>query len=561
MGIFTRTSADPVEVPRASKAYNAPRPLTAAAQRVQLDDKAEIERFKARRSGDVWQTTCWEYYDAIGEIKYSGGLVGSIMSRVRLFPAGVTSDDTIPSALDEIDDLAPGVEEAARRALYSLNTANGGIPGLLRDVAINLFVAGECYLVRTPERLGSGEPERWQIKSVDELVPLDGRGAKWAIRERRNAGRNELIELPPRSVAVRIWRMHPRFSAEADSSMRGLIEMMDELMLLNRSMRATTRSRLNAGMLFVPDELAVSASVDGLARPEVDAADITEIADDGGDDFEEELIDAMTTPIADESSASAVVPLLVRGPSEFADRIKLIKFERSFDVQMVQRAERVLDRILAGLDIPKDVVNGLSGVKYSNAVQIEESLYRGHIEPLALLICDALTVGFLRPVLKAQGFTDSDISRVVLWYDPSAVTTKPDRASAATQGYQLHELSGAAWRRANGFSDADKPDPIETAQRVAVQRGALSEPITEALWQLLIPQLMAQVRQQTLAQNPELSDTAQTLINGAPAGSSEPAATPTDSAGAPDPAAAISDEAAPGSPAPSAGPPPGLVEP
>ena len=52
----------------------------------------------------------------------------------------------------------------------------------------------------------------------------------------------------------------------------------------------------------------------------------------------------MTTPIRDEDSASAVVPLIIRGPAELGDKIKQFKFERSFDPALAQRADRVLER-------------------------------------------------------------------------------------------------------------------------------------------------------------------------------------------------------------------------
>src|SRR5690606_40504721 len=125
---------------------------------------------------------------------------------------------------------------------------------------------------------------------------------------------------------------------------------------------------------------------------------------------------AMSTPIEDETSAASVVPLLVRGPAELGKDLKHITFSRPFDEQMVHRADRVLDRILQGLDVPKDTVTGLANVKYSNAVQIDESLYKAHIEPMLLLLADAFTVVYLRPALIKDGWSQADVSRVAVWY-------------------------------------------------------------------------------------------------------------------------------------------------
>lgn len=485
-----------------------------------MTDRNELERLKARRSQDKWQDDAWEFYDLIGEVKYAFNLVGSVMSRVRLYPGYVTGTDVAPSNAKNVEELPAGVASAADAVLRRLDTAHGGHPGLLKDAAINLCVAGECYLVQEPARPGTGRPETWSIKSVDELVALPNtssreRSALFGIRKRRGTGTAGVDPLASNAYVGRIWRMHPRFSDESDSSMRGLLELCDELLLLSRAVRATARSRLNAGALFVPDELSVSRD-----QPE----DINPVPEEGvqeplpleeQDSFEEELIDSMTTPIADEESAAAVVPLIIRGPAELGDKIKHIKFERSFDAQLTQRYDRVLERILQGIDVPKDIVSGLANIKYSNAVQIEDSFYKSHIEPLALLICDALTVVYLRPAMKSLGYDDEVVSKLVVWYDPSEIVTAPDKAGAANQGHTTYALSDDAWRRANGFSDQDAPTAEEVLRRIVVARGNLSDTLTEALLRRLDPDLFEQIREQSLEESPApLPQNVQDLLQG-----------------------------------------------
>jgi hypothetical protein len=203
----------------------------------------------------------------------------------------------------------------------------------------------------------------------------------------------------------------------------------------------------------------------------------------------------MTTPIRDEESASAVVPLIIRGPAELGDKIKQFKFERSFDPALAQRADRVLERILQGLDVPKDVVTGLANVKYSNALQIDEALYKAHIEPLMLLIADALTIVYLRPYLVAQGFSPTEVEKIVIWYDPSAVATRNDRAADADSGFDRGAVSLQTWRRAHGFSEADAPTPTELAIRMLSERGAITPELTEAMLNSIAPELMGAVKQ------------------------------------------------------------------
>ena len=494
--------------------YNEPRPITAAATRLNIGDKTQIESLKSRRAGDVWQDAAWEYSDLVGEAGYAARLIASVTSRVRLYPAYIEDEENEPTHVRAADDLSDEVKKAASDALRLLGTGNGGIAGLLRDAAMNLFITGECYLVQQPGQMLMGVPETWQIRSVDELVTTSGKTAGVQIKPHRHAKATEFIKLPKNAFVGRIWRMHPRYSDEADSSMRSQLELLDELLLLNKSARKTLKSRLNAGILFVPDDISNMSQSDGDIDDNTDT--YAEESDDNSDSFEEELIVAATTPIADEGSASAVVPLIVRGPADLADKIRHITFEQSFDEAQTRRAEKVMDRILAGLDIPKEAVAGIADSKYANAVVIEESLFKAHVEPLVLLIVDALTVVFLRPVLRAMGFDEDVVSRLVVWYDPSAITTKPSKAEAATIGYEHRIISGAAWRRENGFAESDAPTPEENGIRTAFERGLLSEPMTEMLFRLAMPEIMQQVKQQAVEQSPSGQSLNEVLDNNAP---------------------------------------------
>jgi hypothetical protein len=479
-------------------AYSYPRSLTAAAVQVKTNDKGEYEQFKIRRnaSSSAWQAEAWEYYDAIGEIKYAFNLVASVVSRIRIFAAAVDDPSQAPVAANESRSVDAGLASAAERALNRLNSAYGGQPGLLKDAALNLSVAGECYLVQMPARRGTGEPESWDIRSVDEVV-ADSRGMFNVIgRREQSTGRGgDATPLGKNAFVGRIWRSHPRFSDEADSSLRGLLDMCAELLLLNRTFRATARSRLNAGALYLPDGLSVAAQGDpDYPYDSEDGIGAGFTAEEAEDEFEEQLIDAMTTPIRDEESASAVVPLIIRGPAELGDAIKQFKFERSFDPALAARSDRVLERILQGLDVPKDVVTGLANVKYSNALQIDESLYKAHIEPLMLLIVDALTVVYLRPYLIANGYTESEVSRITVWYDPSAVSTRNDRAADADSGFDRGAVSYDTWRRAHGFSDQDAPTPTEVALRLLQDRGSITPELTEAMLGAVAPEIMNAVK-------------------------------------------------------------------
>lgn len=547
--------------------YNAIRPLTAAAAQLKVGNRGEADQFRQRRSSvtTMWQNEAWEYYDAIGEVKYAFNLVASIASRIRLFAAVVDDPAETPVPVKASQSVDQALADAAERALSRLDSAFGGQSGLLRDAALNLSVTGECYLVQIPARIGSGEPETWNIHSINELnVTAQG---QYFLTQQRNpsAGMTGAspnapgsIILPPNAFASRIWRPHPRYSAEPDSSMRGVLDLCSELLLLNRAARATERSRLNAGALYVPDGLSVAANPDS-DNPYEDPDNATSMMDDAADEFEENLIEAMTTPIEDESSAAAVVPLIIRGPAELGDKIKQFKFERSFDDSFQTRSDRILERILQGLDVPKDTVTGLANIKYANAIQINESLYKAHIEPMLLLIADSITVAFLRPYLKNLGYDPAQVDRLVVWYDPSTMATRNDAAQDADAGYDKLALSGDTWRRAHGFSDGDAPTPNELILRILIEKGVMSPELSEALMTAIAPQILGEARNSSQASSvaPIPGDVAQAL-GGAPGAPGAPA-TPDAAAPAANPADSADNGADPTSAGPP--PPPNLAEP
>ncbi len=493
--VFTNTAQ--------SATYSTPRTLTAAAAQIKVNDKGEYEQFRIRRSAgsSAWQAEAWEYYDAIGEIKYAFNLVASVVSRIRIYAAVVDDPSETPISVRQSELIDDRLASAAERALGRLNSAYGGQAGLLRDAALNLAVAGECYLIQMPARPAYNLPESWDIRSVDE-VTTDPRGGFNVIGRREQSTSSQgpsgqAAKLGKNAFVGRMWRSHPRFSDEADSSLRGLLDLCAELLLLNRTFRATARSRLNAGALYLPDGLSVASQGDGdFPYDSEDGIGPNFTAEEAEDEFEEQLMDAMTTPIRDEESASAVVPLIIRGPAELGDKIKQFKFERSFDPALAERSDRVLERILQGLDVPKDIVTGLANVKYSNALQIDESLYKAHIEPLMLLIADALTVMYLRPYLVANGFEEAQVNRIVVWYDPTAIATRNDRATDADAGFDRMAVSANSWRRAHGFSDADAPTPKEIALRLLQERGVLTPEFTEAMLSAVAPEVINTVRSQ-----------------------------------------------------------------
>jgi hypothetical protein len=183
---------------------------------------------------------------------------------------------------------------------------------------------------------------------------------------------------------------------------------------------------------------------------------------------------------------------------------------------------------MQGLDVPKDIVSGLANVKYSNALQIDESLYKAHIEPLMLLIADALTIVYLRPYLLANGFTEPEVERIVVWYDPSQVATRNDRAADADMGFDKMAISYETWRRTHGFSEAEAPSPTEITLRMLIEKGMITPELTEAMLGVVAPDVMEKIRgaAQAASPAPVPEDALQALQGEPPAGGEAPAEAP-----------------------------------
>lgn len=94
----------------------------------------------------------------------------------------------------------------------------------------------------------------------------------------------------------------------------------------------------------------------------------------------------------------------------------------------------------------------------NSAWAIDEGALKAHIAPLAELICDSLTRGYLQPRLAASG---EDPSEWVVWYDMSELALKPDRSGNAVLAYDRMELSGETLRRELGFDEDDAPQPAD----------------------------------------------------------------------------------------------------
>lgn len=489
-------------VPATAREYDHPRSMTAAAEVIGIHRNHD-RVMQERRKTQQWQDAAWEYFDQIGELKYAFGLMSQIVSRALLYPAVISDRSEIPV---DISDYIKSIEsksgetpeklrDAATHARRIVETfVRSGQSELLRTMALNFSVPGDCYLVG----LGEG---RLTIASSSEV---SFNGSKVFLR--RSISSSSQVELKDKAHVARMWRAHPRYQGDADSSMLGILDQCEKVTLFDQVLRSLGRSRLNAGVLAIPNGVSVV----------------------GGEDLATALSKLTVDPVESEASASSVTPLLLQGPPEMADQIKWIEIGRTIDEKFMDAYETAIDRMLAGVDLPKDIVSGLSDTKFANAVVIDDALYKAHIEPMLLLICDSLTSGLLRPMLHASGIPSEMADRFVVWYNPNQILTRPDRSQAANDGFMHYLISGEAWRRARGFSEMDRPSDDEILRRMAIHKTQIPQEIASPLIESIHPEFFAAERAAARSDAGIPEDVSNLLDGGTPEGEVPPPTASTD---------------------------------
>jgi hypothetical protein len=401
-----------------------PQAVTAAATVVKGPQSQFLQHTQA------WQAEAWGFYDSLGEFNTAAWWLANMLSRVRLRAAEVTADADEPSIVDK------GI---ASEIMGALAGGVGGQSNIMRGLALQLTVPGDCYLI------GEGDigAESWTIRSIDEVRAQNGKFQVVTERIPNVAW----TDLPSGSLPVRIWRPHARFYHLADSTARAALPVMRELELVNRHITAQYLSRLaSAGVLVLPEEVTFPVRAEFEDAPDPFTAEWIEIA-----------AEAIRTP----GTASAVIPIPIKVPGEFVDKIRHIDFTLKLDDKVIEKRESAIHRLANKLDIPAEVLTGMSKINHWTAWQLDEGALKTHIAPTAEAICDSLTRGYLHPRLKASGMPDKEIAQYAVWYDMSELAVRPDRSENAQATYDRMELSGRALRREGGFDEDDAPTPDE----------------------------------------------------------------------------------------------------
>jgi hypothetical protein len=416
---------------------HAERGLVGAIQSV----TAAATRILTKRKGGVYSTNngsaavAWDLFDTVPEVGTYADWVSNAMSGARLF-AGVSQPDGTVKPLP--DDS---------RAAQLVSSIAGGMDGqsvLLGDFGTNLAVAGEAWLIITPDvDSDTFAGDHWVVLSTEEVKVQRGKikatidGDEIDIPEYDPDG-PEQLDAP---VAIRVWKQSPRKREWATSPVIRSIAVLEELRLLNAAVAAIARSRITGrGVLLIPAGTRFPAQT-GQEQAE--------------DSLLDTFIEVASTAIREPESAAATVPIVLEVPGDLIQSVKWLQFSSEFDALALQLRDEAIRRFATGADVPAEVLLGLGDTNHWGAWAITAEALKMGAEPRLGLVCQALTSEWLQPLLAAEN--DPDAAGVVVWYDTSGLRSSSNKSAAAIEAYKEGLISDEAARRELGFAEADAP--------------------------------------------------------------------------------------------------------
>lgn len=432
--------------------------VSSARRLLEADKKDKKGLSRSKEKVNNWQSEAWDYYDLVGELHFLVNTLAGQLSRATLYVGYQDDFNADPERVEDIE--ITGVLEA-------LGDSRGRMSQLLFRLAVNLYIAGEGWLVGVPEK----DPETKLRGKLDgsDLNTLDWRVLSTSEVSMKQEGlvvlnldSDETLERPLDDVfLVRIWKEHPRKSWEADSSVRSSLPILSELVKLTMHVSAQTDSRLaGAGILVIPQ-----SAQEGLQQNDSEDG----YPDTFEDYFTGALIDAMSTAIQNRASASALVPVVATVPDDVVGKVQHLSFATPLDSEARNLREEALRRLALSMDAPPEVLLGTSSMNHWGGWLVKEETVSTHLESPLALICDAITTEYLWTVLRGMGVEEDEITKYSVQYDVDHLITRPSLSGDAKDLYKAGAISAEALRRTTGFDEADAPEQqLSRARQMAL---------------------------------------------------------------------------------------------
>ena len=385
-----------------------------------------------KRLVQPWQLRSFGYYDTIGEINFTAKFLARQISRVRFFPA-----KRLPNAsLEPIESGLP-VE-----LLNQIQDPGGGTTQLQFDYGVLSFITGEGVL------FGYDDFSKWRYLWKDQ-VRREPTG-EWIRLDSEMRPTGEV------GVAYRIWTPHPRWMDWADSPMRAVQDICEELLLLTLAVRSTALTRLTNGLLIIPQEVSPAPLEVGLDE------------DPEQNPFMADLMEHISNQIENPGSAQARVPFTLEAAYDYIDRIKWVSMhDPQTDYMEKELRLEAIKRLALSLDMSPEDLLGYTDANHWTARSVQLDRWRMFGYNKAELWANAVNEAYLRPALERDGYTDWQ--DVVIAFDDSQVVISPDRTEDALKAHKDGLINGKAAREALGWKETDAMEGDEKEEWLAIQ--------------------------------------------------------------------------------------------
>lgn len=277
----------------------------------------------------------WHFWSRIPELRYTSRYIANALSVATLYVGEADNSGSPPKRLP--------ASHPANDLMADFAGGTVGQSDLLDRLGLHLTVAGDSVLIGPREGAPNNlEPpfNQWKVYSTDEAYARNG---KIYLRMPGNA---KEVQIPSGTMAIRIWRPHPRQWWDSESPVKGSFSVLRELDLLDQHVHASAVSRLaGAGLLGIPDEIDLPSSDMENEGTEIDR-------------FVALLTEVMGLAIKNRECAAALVPIILRGPAEYISKIQHFDFSTAFSEQVPELRMGAIRRLALGMDVPPEILLG-----------------------------------------------------------------------------------------------------------------------------------------------------------------------------------------------------------
>lgn len=461
---------------------DAPPPanMLVAATRIE-----SVKQLLTKRRGDgTRDEVAWRWYNEIGEVHFG------IASGAREVSRSILKAIRFTDPMTSVD--ADGVPTDLVMAIQS---EHGGQAGLISSYYANRMTTGDGFFFAYPDKDDPTGDRMWfDFTSTNEIFAdeaqqsSNGATQGGTIRRQRrplgwssSTGDEEVERYSLADVILaRVWRPHPEWSDVADSPLKALESVCEELHILTAALKAKITSRLStAGFLLFPASLAST-----FVAPSHPDANPDKLAENPFVDY---VLQMMSKAITDPSATASALPFVFVVPDQSIDMVKWIREEaQTFEVDIRQRAE-LIARILHGLDLRPEQIEGFSDSNHWSAWSSQDVHLKVDVAPEMDSLCWALTTCYLWPQLRAFAempteetpldsrfnWNEDYIRSFRVAYDLRELTVRPNKADSYGQVADRGGLKHASLRAAVGATEDDKPDNVEYIRSFGWSKGDL----------------------------------------------------------------------------------------